>query len=236
MLSCSCQGLLRRNMDWATFRGQHSFAQAFAECWVGMDSLSNLIDSEFATHSHRVFADEIGGVRSDDVGAEYFTVFTDDYFGESVGLIHRNRLTISRPGEAIDTRLRVFFFGLCLSQSDKGDFREGVDGVWHNVVVHDRLVSSSVVGGNLAFGRSDMGQPSAMDQVTDSIDTGEVRLHLFVDAHASPVVIETLLHQLLKAGSVSAAADGDQHIFSSIALLPFFCAGGNLLFIAFVSD
>src|SRR5256885_8852766 len=81
-----------------------------------------------------------------------------------------------------------------------------------------------------------MGYPSAVDQVTDSIETREVCLHLFVDAHASPVVIETMLHQLLETRVVGAAADGDQHIFSSIALLPFFRTVGNHLLIAFVSE
>ena len=81
-----------------------------------------------------------------------------------------------------------------------------------------------------------MGQPGSVYQVTDGVDTRKVGLHLFIDAHTSAVVIQTLLHQLLEAAGVGPAADGHQDILAVEGLFAFVCLGDDLFHITVVGD
>src|SRR6266536_242015 len=143
--------------------------------------------------------------------AQYFVVFANDDFGEAVCFAAGDGFAVSGPGETLDVCLGIFLPGFSFCQSDKGDFGEGIDGVWYYTIVHDC-------------------------RVADGIDAGEVCLHLFVDTYAPPVVIKALLHQALEAGGVGATTDGDQHVLGGEALLPFFCTGDDFLQVAFVSE
>ena len=73
-----------------------------------------------------------------------------------------------------------------------------------------------------------MGQASTVNQVANRVDAREIGLHLFIDAHASTVVIQPLLHQLLEAAGVSPAANRHQHIFAGEGLFTFVGLGQNV--------
>src|SRR2546421_11478648 len=85
------------------------------------------------------------------------------------------------------------------AQADKGDLGEGIDGVRNDIVVHYGFVTHGIIRSNFTLHRGDMGQPGSVYEITDGVDTRKVGLHLFIDAHTSAFVIQTLLHQLLEA-------------------------------------
>src|SRR5207248_6854155 len=113
---------------------------------------------------------------------------------------------------------------------------EGIDGVGHDVVVHDCIVAHGVVRGNLALHGGDVGQPGSVHQITDGIDAGEVSLHLLIDAHTPTVVVESLLHQLIQPAGVGPAAHRYQDVFAAEGLFPFICLSSDLFHLAIVSD
>src|SRR5438034_8574231 len=170
-LSGACQRLLWRNLDWTSLYRQHCLAQALTERRMGMNGFDDLIGSKFAAHCYRVLTDQICSVWPYNVRTENFIVPANDNLGESFGLAYRNCLADSRPGEALDTSFRIFLFSLCLGQADKCNFREGVDRVWHHIVIHFGFMPESIIGRDFAFHRCDVSQSCSMDEVTDSIDT-----------------------------------------------------------------
>src|SRR5436305_14753875 len=73
-----------------------------------------------------------------------------------------------------------------------------------------------------------MGQPCAMYEVANRIDARQVRLHLLIAAHTPALVVQSLLHQVLKPAVVGTAADRHQHVLGRETLLPLLCAGNDL--------
>ena len=93
-----------------------------------------------------------------------------------------------------------------------------------------------VIGCYFAFHRGNVGQSCSVDQVADSVNTGEIGLQLLVDAHTSPLIVESLFHQLVQAACVGAAADGHQDILTGEGLFALLALGRNLFLIALVGD
>ena len=97
-------------------------------------------------------------------------------------------------------------------------------------------MSQSIIGRDFTFHRCNMSQPCSVDEIANSIDTRKVRLHFFIDANTSPVVIQSLLHQLFQAAGIGATADCHQHIFAGEALLTFLRTGDHFFQIFFISN
>ncbi len=104
-LACARQLLFGWDMHRAAFRCQHSLAQALAQGWVRVNGFDDLVCGQFAAHGNRVFADEVGGVGSDDVRTQDFIVPAEDDFGEALGLANGYSFTDGRPGETLDARI-----------------------------------------------------------------------------------------------------------------------------------
>src|SRR5947207_1894212 len=68
-----------------------------------------------------------------------------------------------------------------------------------------------------------------MDEITDGIDARKIGLHLFVDAYAPAIVVESLFDQLLQSAGVGAPTDCDQDILGRVALLSLAGGGDDLL-------
>src|SRR5436305_15058580 len=73
-----------------------------------------------------------------------------------------------------------------------------------------------------------MSQPCPVYKVANRIYTWQVGLHLLVDAHTASLVVQSLLHQVLKPTGVGTATDCHQHILGREILLPLLCAGNDL--------
>src|SRR5579875_774040 len=214
------QLLLGADLYGPPLHGQHGLAQALAERWMRVDSLDDLVGRQFATHGHREFTDQIGGIGTNDMRAEDLAVSADDYFGEPFGFVYANGLAVRSPGEALDSGFGILLFRLRFGQADEGDFGEGVDRVGHDRVIHASRVT----------------QASAMHQVANSVDARQIGLHLLIGAHAPAIIIQALLHQFLQAAGVGAAADRHQDILAGEALLAFLRAGYDASEFAFVCD
>src|SRR5437763_2500451 len=144
-LSCACQLLFGWDMDRATFDGKYSLAQTLAQGWMRVNGLDNLGGGQFAAHGHRIFADEIGGIGSNDVRAQDFVVFADDDFSETLGLIYSDCLANGSPGEALHARVRILIFGLRLCQADIVHFGDGVVWFGFHRIINEGLVVYLVV-------------------------------------------------------------------------------------------
>src|SRR5579884_2182751 len=164
--------------------------------------------------------------------AQDFVVFAQNDFGEAIGLADPHRLAIGGPGEAFDTGIGILFLCLRLGQANEGDLGEGIDGIGDDVVVHLCAVSHRIIAGDLSLHRGDVRKTRAVYKVADGIDAGQVRLHLLIDAHAPPVVIQSLLHQLFEAAGIGAATHRHQHIFAAKSLLALVAAGDNFFLLA----
>src|SRR5437016_2199412 len=71
-----------------------------------------------------------------------------------------------------------------------------------------------------------------MYQVADSINTGKVSLHFFVDTYTATVGVKSLFNDLFQASSISATANRHQNIFSLNALLALICHSDYLFLIS----
>src|SRR2546430_1913493 len=209
-------------MDWTSLYRQHCLAQALTECRMGVNGFDDLIGSKFAAHCYRVLTDQICSVWPYNVRSENFIVPANDNLGESFSFTYCDSFADSSPGEALDTSFRIFLFSLCLGQADKSNFWEGVDGVWHHIVIHFSFMSLGIISRDFTFHRCNVSQSCSMNKITDSIDTGKVRLHFFIDANTSPVVIQSLFHQMVQTTGISCTANCYHHIFTAEALLALF--------------
>src|SRR5450755_538164 len=81
-----------------------------------------------------------------------------------------------------------------------------------------------------------MGQTRAVDQVADGVDAGQVCLHLIIDAHATAIVVEALLHQLLQAARIGTATNRHQHVLGVEALLALLRLRDDLLLLTIVRN
>ena len=75
-----------------------------------------------------------------------------------------------------------------------------------------------------------------MNKVADSIDPRKVRLHFFIDANTSPVVVQSLFHQVLQTTGIGFPADRYQYIFSGEALLALLRTGDHFFQVSLISD
>src|SRR5690349_4377682 len=75
-----------------------------------------------------------------------------------------------------------------------------------------------------------------MYQIANSINTWQIGFHLLIDAHASSVAIESLLHQHFQATSIGTTADRHQDILTNEALLILARPGNNLFLLTLVFD
>ena len=93
---------------------EHRFAQALAERRMRMDGLDNFVGGQFAAHGYGEFADQIGGVRSNDMRAQNLAVFADDDLGETLGLANSDSFADRSPGKALYFGLGILLSGLSL--------------------------------------------------------------------------------------------------------------------------
>src|SRR5438105_299 len=73
-----------------------------------------------------------------------------------------------------------------------------------------------------------MGQPCAVYEVANRIDTWQVGLHLLIDAHTASLVVQSQFHQVFKSACVGTATDRHEHVLGGETLLPLLCAGNDL--------
>src|SRR5258706_10332419 len=94
--------------------------------------------------------------------SEDFAILAHDNLNKAFGFTTGNSFTVSYPGETLDLCLGIFLFSLRLGQAHKGHFWEGIDGVSDDIIIHDRVVTHGIIGGNLAFCLSNVSKASAM--------------------------------------------------------------------------
>src|SRR6266446_3452755 len=99
-----------------------------------MNRLNNLIRCQFAAHSNRKLADQIGRIRSNDMRAQNFIILPNDDLCEPIRLGNCNGFPDSSPGEALNAYFGIFLSRLFLGQTNPGNFGESENWVGHNVV------------------------------------------------------------------------------------------------------
>ncbi|MNS99405.1 hypothetical protein D3C72_1338060 [compost metagenome] len=130
--------------------------------------------------------DDLRSIRSHDVATDDTICFLiSNDFHEALRITFRTSTAIRHEWEFTHIHFNAFFFGLLFRQTHSCDLRVSVDHSRNCVVIHvTSFTNKHLCKGNAFFFRF-MRKHRARDNVTDSIDTRDVRLIMFIDDHAT---------------------------------------------------